>query len=119
MPHSDPCPTPGPAIGLGGYGANPPDPHWPGDARIAVNINLNFEGGGERSIMDGDGVSEGALNDIGAPSLSALRSPLVESMFEYGSRVGGWRLLHLFRKFGVKVCLLTVAKRSRIDRYQR
>jgi peptidoglycan/xylan/chitin deacetylase (PgdA/CDA1 family) len=93
-----------------GYGANPPDPQWPSGARIAVNINLNFEGGGERSIMDGDGVSEGALNDIGAPSLSALRSPLVESVFEYGSRVGGWRLLRLFRKFGFKVCLLTVAK---------
>ena len=43
-----------------GYGADPPDPQWPGGARIAVNINLNFEGGGERSVMDGDGVSEGA-----------------------------------------------------------
>src|SRR5262249_3684898 len=51
-----------------GYGADPPDPQWPGGARIAVNINLNFEGGGERSVMDGDGVSEGMLNDIGFPS---------------------------------------------------
>jgi peptidoglycan/xylan/chitin deacetylase (PgdA/CDA1 family) len=93
-----------------GYGANPPDPRWPGVARIAVNINLNFEGGGERSIMDGDGVSEGVLTDIGAASLPGLRSPLVESVFEYGSRVGGWRLLRLFRKFGVKICLLAVAK---------
>ena len=47
-----------------GYGRNPPDPQWPSGARIAVNINLNFEGGGERSVMDGDGVSEGMLNDI-------------------------------------------------------
>jgi len=93
-----------------GYGAHPPDPQWPGGARIAVNINLNFEGGGERSIMDGDGVSEGALNDIGFPSLPGLRSPMVETVFEYGSRVGGWRLLGLFRKFGIKVCLLAVAK---------
>jgi peptidoglycan/xylan/chitin deacetylase (PgdA/CDA1 family) len=93
-----------------GYGADPPDPQWPGDARIAVNINVNFEGGGERSILEGDDVSEGALNDIGAPSLPGLRSPLVESVFEYGSRVGGWRLLRLFRRFGVKVCLLAVAK---------
>jgi len=93
-----------------GYGANPPDPQWPGGAKIAVNINLNFEGGGERSVMDGDGVSEGMLNDIGFPSLSGLRSPMVESVFEYGSRVGGWRLLRLFRRFGVKVCLLAVAK---------
>ena len=93
-----------------GYGADPPDPQWPGGARIAVNINLNFEGGGERSIMEGDAVSEGALNDIGQPSLPGLRSPLVESVFEYGSRVGGWRLLRLFRRFGVKVCLLAVAR---------
>jgi allantoinase len=93
-----------------GYGANPPDPQWPGAARIAVNINLNFEGGGELSVMDGDGVSEGVLNDIGMPSLPGVRSPIVESVFEYGSRVGGWRLLRLFRRFGVKISLLAVAK---------
>ncbi len=93
-----------------GYGADPPDPQWPGGARIAVNINVNFEGGGERSILEGDDVSEGVLNDIGAPALPGLRSPLVESVFEYGSRVGGWRLLRLFRRFGIKVCLLAVAK---------
>ena len=93
-----------------GYGADPPDPQWPGGARIAVNINLNFEGGGERSVMDGDGVSEGVLNDIGMPSLPGVRSPIVESVFEYGSRVGGWRLLRLFRRFGVKISLLAVAK---------
>jgi peptidoglycan/xylan/chitin deacetylase (PgdA/CDA1 family) len=93
-----------------GYGANLPDPQWPGEARIAVNINLNFEGGGERSVMEGDGCSEGVLNDIGVPSLLGVRSPIVESVFEYGSRVGGWRLLRLFRRFGVKICLLAVAK---------
>jgi peptidoglycan/xylan/chitin deacetylase (PgdA/CDA1 family) len=93
-----------------GYGANPPDPQWLGGAKIAVNINLNFEGGGERSLMEGDGESEGALNDIGVPPLPWLRAPLVESVFEYGSRVGGWRLLRLFRRYGVKVCLLAVAK---------
>ena len=93
-----------------GYGAGPPDPQWPSGGKIAVNINLNFEGGGERSVMDGDGVSEGALNDIGFPSLAGLRSLMVESVFEYGSRVGGWQLLRLFQKFGIKVCLLAVAK---------
>ena len=62
-----------------GYGASPPDPQWPGGARIAVNINLNFEGGGERSVMEGDDVSEGVLNDIGMPSLPGLRSPIVMS----------------------------------------
>ena len=49
-----------------GYGADLPDAQWPGGARIAVNINVNFEGGGERSILEGDGMSEAALNDIGA-----------------------------------------------------
>jgi peptidoglycan/xylan/chitin deacetylase (PgdA/CDA1 family) len=93
-----------------GYGADAPDPQWPGGARVAVNINVNFEGGGERSILEGDPASEGALNDIGQPALPGLRSPLVESVFEYGSRVGGWRLLRLFRRFGVKVCLLAVAR---------
>jgi peptidoglycan/xylan/chitin deacetylase (PgdA/CDA1 family) len=93
-----------------GYGNDPPHAQWPGRARIAVNINLNFEGGGERSVMDGDGCSEGVLNDIGQPSLPGLRSPLVESIFAYGSRVGAWRLLELFRRFDVKVCLLAVAQ---------
>jgi len=93
-----------------GYADQPPHPQWPGGARIALNINLNFEGGGERSLMDGDGESEGVLNDIGQPSLPGLRSPLVESVFEYGSRVGAWRLLRLFREFDVKVCLLAVAR---------
>ena len=60
--------------------------------------------------MEGDGVSESVLNDIGMPSLPGVRSPIVEWVFEYGSRVGGWRLLRLFRRFGIKVCLLAVAK---------
>jgi peptidoglycan/xylan/chitin deacetylase (PgdA/CDA1 family) len=93
-----------------GYGANPPDPRWPGGARIAVNINVNFEGGGEHSIMEGDDHSEGNLTDIGAPPLPGVRNPFVESVFEFGSRVGGWRLLRLFKRYGIKVCLLAVAK---------
>lgn len=93
-----------------GYGDDPPQAAWPDGARIALNINVNFEGGGERSLMDGDGESEGVLNDIGAPAAPGQRNMLVESVFEYGSRVGGWRLLHLFRRFGMKVCLLAVAR---------
>ena len=67
---------------------------------------------GRRRALDPGGRRrlEGALNDIGQPPLPGLRSPLVESVFEYGSRVGGWRLLRLFRRFGVKVCLLAVAQ---------
>lgn len=93
-----------------GYGDTPPDPQWPGGARIAVNINLNFEGGGEHSILEGDNHSEDMLTDIGFARLHGLRSPLVESVFEYGSRRGGWRLLRLFREYGVKVSLLAVAR---------
>ena len=93
-----------------GYAGAPPDAQWPGGARIALNINLNYEGGGEHSIMDGDAGSEGMLNDIGMPSYPARRSVITESVFEYGSRVGGWRLLELFRKFDMKVCLLAVAR---------
>ena len=93
-----------------GYGEHPPQANWPNGARIALNINLNFEGGGERSIMEGDGESEGVLNDIGQPGLVGLRSPLVETVFEYGSRIGGWRLLRLFRERGIKISLLAVAK---------
>jgi peptidoglycan/xylan/chitin deacetylase (PgdA/CDA1 family) len=93
-----------------GYADAPPDPQWPGGARIALNINLNFEGGGERSLMDGDACSEGVLNDIGFPELAGLRSPMVESAFEYGSRVGAWRLLEVFRRFDAKISLLAVAR---------
>src|SRR5205085_12203676 len=93
-----------------GYGADPPDPQWPGGARIAVNLNLNFEGGGERSILEGDAESEGALNDIGQPSSPRLRSPLVESVFEYGAQVGGWRLVRLPGLFGGRVCLLALSR---------
>lgn len=48
-----------------GYGNNPPDPQWPGGARLALNFNLNYETGGEANILDGDSTSEGMLNDIG------------------------------------------------------
>ncbi len=93
-----------------GYGRNPPHAQWPGGARIAININLNVEGGGERSVFDDDGESEGLLNDIGQPALPGLRSVMVESVFEYGSRVGAWRLLELFNAYGVKVSVLAVAR---------
>jgi peptidoglycan/xylan/chitin deacetylase (PgdA/CDA1 family) len=96
-----------------GYADAPPHAQWPGNARIALNINLNFEGGGEHSLMDGDDASEGGLNDIGFPAYPGLRSPMVESVFEYGSRVGGWRLLKLFRRFDMKICLLAVACAAR------
>ncbi|MGQ0664489.1 MAG: allantoinase PuuE [Pseudomonadota bacterium] len=83
-----------------GYGPNPPDPKWPGGARIAVQFVLNYEEGGENNILHGDEASEGILTDIvGHPSFLALkgqRSMMVESIYEYGSRAGLWRLMRIF-----------------------
>jgi putative urate catabolism protein len=92
-----------------GYGRNPPDAQWPGSARIAVNFNLNYECGGEANILDGDDASEGMLNDIGFPPVHGKRNPLVESAFEYGSRVGVWRVLRIFERFDVPISVLGVA----------
>ncbi len=100
----------GPARDFVGYGAAPPNPRWPGDARIAVNLNLNVEAGGEHSILEGDAHSEEVLTDIGFPAYKGKRSPLVESAFEYGPRVGCWRLLNIFKRFEVKVSVLGVAR---------
>ena len=58
-----------------GYGKNPPHPQWPGNARLAVNFNLNYEAGGEANILDGDPASEGLLNDIGFPPVPGRRNP--------------------------------------------
>ena len=92
-----------------GYGKNPPNPQWPGDARIALNFNLNYETGGEANILAGDPASEGMLNDIGFPPVPGKRNPLVESAFEYGSRVGVWRVLRIFAKFDIPLSVLGVA----------
>jgi hypothetical protein len=67
---------------LVGYGATSPDPCWPNGAKIAVSISLNIEGGGEATLANGDGVSEGMLNDIGVPTKAGVRVPLVESVFD-------------------------------------
>ena len=99
-----------PARDFRGYGRQPPHAQWPGDARIAININLNFEAGGERSILDGDGTSESMLSDTGFPGYSGKRSPIVESAFEYGTRAGVWRILRILKKFDVKCSVLGVVK---------
>src|SRR5258708_17430978 len=103
-------PDPMLARDLVGYGENTPDPLWPGGARIAVNFNLNIEGGGESTLANGDTTSEGMLNDIGVAAKAGRRAPLVESVFEYGSRRGAWRTLDIFRKFSVPVNVLGVAR---------
>lgn len=102
-------PDPMIARDLVGYGEHPPDPGWPDGAVIAVNFNLNIEGGGESTPANGDPVSEGMLNDIGVPAVTGRRVPLVESVFEYGSRRGAWRVLDALRDFAVPASVLAVA----------
>jgi peptidoglycan/xylan/chitin deacetylase (PgdA/CDA1 family) len=107
---TEPKPDPMSTRDLVGYGEFPPNPAWPGDALIAVNFNLNIEGGGEASLANGDPVSEGILNDIGVPSQTGRRVPLVESVFEYGSRRGVWRVLDILGDFSITVSVLGVAR---------
>src|SRR5580658_3571957 len=74
---------------LRGYGRTPPDPRWPGRARLAVQFVVNFEEGGESSILHGDPASEAFLSDVlGSQPWPGRRHMNVESMFEYGSRAG-------------------------------
>ncbi|MGD9915438.1 MAG: allantoinase PuuE [Rhizobiaceae bacterium] len=93
-----------------GYGDNPPDPHWPGEARIAVQFVLNYEEGGENSILHGDAASEAFLSEIvGAVPWPGKRHWNMESIYEYGSRVGFWRLARLFRQAEIPVTVYGVA----------
>jgi len=95
---------------LAGYGRNPPHPRWPGDARVAAQFVINFEEGGENSILHGDEASEAFLVDVlGAKPWPGQRHMNVESMFEYGSRAGFWRLFRLFTSRGVPVTVFGVA----------
>ena len=80
-----------------GYGRNPPHANWPNGARIAVQIIFAYEEGGENCILHGDAASEAFLSEIvGAQPLVGVRNMNMESIYEYGSRVGFWRLLRLF-----------------------
>ena len=80
-----------------GYGENPPDPKCPNGARLAVQFVLNYEEGGENSVLHGDPGSESYLTEIvGLTPLQGERDLTVESLYEYGSRVGVWRVLKLF-----------------------
>ena len=82
---------------LVGYGAHPPDPQWPGEARIAVSFVLNYEEGGENTILNGDPASEVFLCETpGGTPIQGGRDLSIESQFEYGSRAGFWRILRLF-----------------------
>jgi allantoinase len=83
-----------------GYGPNPPHPHWPNNARIAVQFVLNYEEGGERTVLNGDRGSETFLSELFNPESYPNRHLSMESIYEYGSRVGVWRILKAFEDKG-------------------
>ncbi len=92
-----------------GYGPHPPHPHWPRDAKIAVQFVLNYEEGAENNVMHGDAASETFLSEIIAAQPFPNRHMSMESLYEYGSRAGLWRLLRAFDRRGLPLTIFGVA----------
>ena len=94
---------------LVGYGRNPPHPRWPGGARIALQFVLNYEEGGENCVLHGDPASETFLSEIIGAQAFPMRHMSMESLYEYGSRAGLWRVLRLFEARGLPLTVFGVA----------
>jgi allantoinase len=92
-----------------GYGRDPPHPHWPGAARIALQFVLNFEEGAEKSVLHGDSSSEVFLSEIVGAQAFSMRHMSMESLYEYGSRAGLWRVLRAFERHRVPLTIFAVA----------
>jgi len=93
-----------------GYGANPPAADWPNGARLAVQCVLNYEEGAENTILHGDAASEAFLSEtVGAVALPGVRNINMESVYEYGARVGVWRILDLFDAESIPLTIFAVA----------
>ena len=94
-----------------GHGPTPPAANWPGGARVAVQFVLNYEEGGENCVLEGDPASEAFLSEIvGARPYPGARHLSMESIYEYGSRVGVWRLLNLFQERELPLTIFAVAR---------
>ncbi|MGJ7916701.1 allantoinase PuuE [Massilia sp. LXY-6] len=93
---------------LQGYGRRPPHPEWPDQARVAVQFVLNFEEGGENSVLHGDPGSEQFLSEMFNPAAFPDRHLSMEGIYEYGSRVGVWRILREFEKRGLPLTIFGV-----------
>jgi len=93
---------------LHGYGPRPPHAGWPGQARVAVQFVLNFEEGGENSVLHGDAGSEQFLSEMFNPAAFPDRHLSMEGIYEYGSRVGVWRILREFEKRGLPLTVFGV-----------
>jgi allantoinase len=92
-----------------GHGRNPPHARWPGGARIAVQFVLNYEEGGENSVLHGDAGSEQFLSEMFNPPSFPDRHLSMESIYEYGSRAGVWRLLREFEQRGLPLTIFGVS----------
>jgi putative urate catabolism protein len=98
---------------LVGYGRWPPHPRWPGDARIAVQFVLNYEEGAESSVLHGDAASETFLSEIIGAAPFPARHMSMESLYEYGSRAGLWRILRAFESRRLPLTVFAVAQAMR------
>jgi allantoinase len=94
---------------LVGYGRNPPHAQWPGEARVALQFVLNYEEGAENSVLHGDPASETFLSEIIGAQAFPMRHMSMESLYEYGSRAGLWRLLRMFEARGLPLTVFGVA----------
>lgn len=94
---------------LKGYGATPLHPQWPNGARIALQFVLNYEEGGENSVLHGDSSSETFLSEMFAPSAYSDRHMSMEGIYEYGSRAGVWRILREFKQRGLPLTVFAIA----------
>ena len=101
--------TPDDPRDLIGYGRNPPHAAWPGNARIALQFVLNYEEGGENCVLHGDAQSETFLSEIIGAQAFEARHLSMESMYEYGSRAGAWRLLREFERRGLPLTVFGVS----------
>jgi putative urate catabolism protein len=93
-----------------GYGPTPPDPRWPGGAKVAVQFVVNYEEGAENSVLNGDKGSEAFLSEMVGAASHPDRAMAIESLYEYGSRAGFWRLHRIFAERGLPVTAFGVAK---------
>jgi putative urate catabolism protein len=91
-----------------GHGRNPPHPRWPGRARVAVQFVLNYEEGGENSVLHGDAGSEQFLSEMANPPAFPARHLSMEGIYEYGARVGVWRILREFERRGLPLTVFGV-----------
>ena len=94
---------------LVGYGRNPPHAQWPGNARVALQFVLNYEEGGENSVLHGDAGSEQFLSEMASPPAFPARHLSMEGIYEYGSRVGVWRILREFEQRGLPLTVFGVS----------